>query len=59
MAIFVDFDRAYDTLHVPTPSGKLHKIGITGNMFGWISKFLSIRTFQVKVGVEFSEKFHQ
>jgi ribonuclease HI len=59
LAIFIDFERAYDMLHVPTLLEKLHKMGISGNIFDWISKFLTNRTFQVKVGIELSEKFSQ
>jgi ribonuclease HI len=59
LAIFIDFERAYDMLHVPTLLQKLQKLGIVGNVTNWIEKFLSKRTFQVKVGTELSEKLIQ
>ena len=46
-------------LHVPTLLQKLQKLGIVGNVTNWIEKFLSKRTFQVKVGTELSEKLIQ
>lgn len=59
LAVFIDFERAYDMLHVPTLLCKLQNIGITGHTFNWIRSFLSKRTFQVKVGAELSDKYIQ
>lgn len=59
LAIFIDFERAYDMLHVPTLLRKLKEIGIKGNIYKWISNFLTHRTFQVKVGAAFSTIFKQ
>jgi len=59
LAIFIDFERAYDMLHVPTLLRKMQKLGINGNLANWVEKFLSGRTFQVKVGTEFSDKLVQ
>lgn len=59
LAVFIDFERAYDMLHVPTLLHKLQNIGITGHTFNWIESFLSNRTFQVKVGAELSDKYRQ
>src|ERR1043165_2452631 len=59
LAIFIDFERAYDMLHVPTLLRKFQKLGIGGNTFNWVESFLSNRTFQVKVGAELSNKFIQ
>src|SRR5678816_1080793 len=50
LAIFIDFERAYDMLHVPTLLKKLLNMGINGNIYNWLQNFLSNRTFQVKVG---------
>ena len=59
LAIFIDFERAYDMLHVPTLLNKFQKLGIVGNTFKWVESFLCNRTFQVKVGAELSDKFLQ
>ena len=59
LAIFIDFERAYDMLHVPTLLKKFKEFGIMGNIFKWVENFLSDRTFQVKVGAELSDKFVQ
>jgi ribonuclease HI len=59
LAVFIDFERAYDMLHVPTLLRKLQKMGITGNTINWIENFLSNRTFQVKVASELSKKLFQ
>jgi ribonuclease HI len=59
LAVFIDFERAYDMLHVPTLLRKLQSLGLTGNTTNWIENFLSNRTFQVKVGSEFSNKLIQ
>jgi len=59
LAIFIDFEKAYDMLHVPTLLKKFQKLGIVGNTFNWVENFLSNRTFQVKVGAEFSDKLIQ
>ncbi|MDW0237614.1 MAG: reverse transcriptase domain-containing protein, partial [Nitrososphaeraceae archaeon] len=59
LAIFIDFEKAYDMLHVPTLLRKCQGLGIEGNTFNWIENFLSDRTFQVKVGAQLSDKFIQ
>jgi ribonuclease HI len=59
LAVFIDFERAYDMLHVPTLLRKLQTMGIVGHTTNWIENFLSNRTFQVKVGSEFSNKLIQ
>lgn len=59
MAIFIDFERAYDMLHVPSLLNKLRNIGIHGKMYTWITNFLTDRTFQVKVAAELSTIFQQ
>ena len=57
LAIFIDFERAYDMLHVPTLLKKLLNMGIIGKTYHWIVNFLSNRTFQVKIGTSFSDKY--
>jgi hypothetical protein len=59
LAIFIDFERAYDMLHVPTLLKKIQNVGIVGNTFDWVKNFLSHRSFQVKVGAELSDIFMQ
>ena len=36
LAVFIDFERAYDMLHVPTLLKKLLNMGITGKTYQWI-----------------------
>lgn len=59
LAIFIDFERAFDILHIPTLLRKLQKLGIVGNMANCVENFLTERTFQVKAGAELSTKFIQ
>ena len=59
LAIFIDFKKAYDMLHVPTLLNKFKQLGVVGNTFNFVKNFLSHRTFQVKVGAELSDKFIQ
>ena len=59
LAIFIDFERAYDMLHVPTLLKKIQNLGIVGNTYDWVENFLSHRSFQVKVGAELSDIFLQ
>src|SRR6218665_3770048 len=49
LAVFIDFDRAYDMLHVPTLLKKLLNVGITGKTYNWIGNFLSDRRFKVEI----------
>ena len=44
-------------LHVPTLLKKLLNMGVIGKTYNWIVNFLSNRTFQVKIGTSFSDKF--
>ena len=57
MAVFIDFERAYDMNHAPTLQKKLLNMGITGKTYQWIVNFLSDRTFQVKIGASFSDTY--
>lgn len=50
LAIFIDFERAFDMLWKDGLLIKLRRMGIEGNMYSWINSFLSDRTIQVKVG---------
>lgn len=54
LGIFIDFEKAYDMIHVPTLMKKVQDLGVIGKMYNWIKDFLSERTFQVKIGAELS-----
>ena len=54
IAIFLDFEKAYDMLW---KNGLLHKIkkyGINGKMFSFINSFINDRTFQVRLNATLS-----
>jgi ribonuclease HI len=59
LAVFIDFEKAYDMIHVPTLMKKVRDLGVIGNMYNWIKDFLSDRTFQVRVGAELSVRYFQ
>ena len=58
-AVFLDLEKAYDTLWKKGLMIEVDKIGIGGNIFNYILHFLSERTFQVKVGNTLSQKREQ
>ncbi|WP_230209703.1 reverse transcriptase domain-containing protein [Solemya velum gill symbiont] len=55
VAVFLDFEKAYDMLWKKGLLYKLHSLGIEGNMFGWIRSFLEERTFQVRLNQHLSK----
>ena len=55
LAVFIDIEKAYDTVWRNGLLYKLGSIGVTGNIFRWIRSFLYNRTFQVRVGSAMSE----
>ena len=55
LAVFVDFERAYDNLWKTGLLIKLKRLGINGNIFNYIDGFLTNRTIQVRVGDTLSE----
>ena len=55
VAVFLDFEKAYDMLWRKGLMTKLKNLGINGNMFSFINDFIENRTFQVKVGAEMSD----
>ena len=57
--MFLDLEKAYDTLWKKGLMIEIDKIGIGGNMFNYILHFLNNRTFQVKVGNKFSQTREQ
>ena len=54
LAVFIDFERAFDMVWRDGLLLKLKRLGLNGRMFDWIKSFLSDRTFQVRVGSSFS-----
>lgn len=49
VAVFLDFEKAYDMLWTQGLLYKLDGLGIRGNMFGFLRSFLLNRTFQVRL----------
>ena len=47
--LFIDFEKAYDSVHLPTLIVKLKKYGITGKILGIIHSFLFQRKIQLKI----------
>ena len=57
VAVFVDFQSAYDMLWHEGLFDKLENMGITGRVLVYIKNFLSDRTIQVRVGNRLSPSF--
>ena len=55
LAVFIDFEKAFDVVWRNGLLIKLKNFGINGQMFDWITDFISDRTFQVRVGDALSE----
>lgn len=49
LAVFLDFEKAYDMVWRPGLLNKCKNMGICGNIFGFIKDFVTNRTFQVIV----------
>ena len=58
-AVFLDLEKAYDTMWREGLLKKLKELGISGNMYNYINDFLKDRTFQVKVGSSLSTVHQQ
>ena len=58
VAIFLDFEKAFDMVWVDGILLKMRKLNITGKMYNWIKDFLSNRTAQVQIGDAISKLFH-
>ena len=58
-AVFLDLEKAFDTMSREICIRELHKKGITGNLFNYIVDYLENRTFQVRVGETLSDHFIQ
>ena len=57
LAIFVDFEKAFDMVWRNGLLIKLKKLGINGKMFSWIADFFTDRTIQVRVGSSLSNVY--
>lgn len=57
VTVFLDIERAYDTVWRKGLLAKLFALGLRGRFLRWTSAFLSQRTFQVRVGSELSGTF--
>ena len=57
VAVFLDIEKAYDTMWSEGLLIKLENIGINGKMYNYIWDFLSQRTLRSKVGDGISEEF--
>ena len=58
LAVFLDFEKAYDMIWRNGVLYKLHLLGVDGQLFNWIKSFLESRTFQVRVGSTLSDVFN-
>ncbi len=54
IAVFLDFEKAYDMVWRPGLLNKCNKLGINGKTFNYIKSFITNRTFQVKLNNSFS-----
>ena len=55
LAVFLDFEKAYDMVCRDAILLKLRRIGLSGRMFEFIRSFLSGRTFQVRISSVYSD----
>lgn len=56
-AVFLDIEKAYDTMWREGLLIKLEKIGVSGKMFNYILDFLTCRSLRVRVGNRLSEEY--
>ena len=57
LAVFVDFEKAYDMVRRTGRLFKLREYGISGNIFAYIKNFLADTYIQVKYNSQKSEKY--
>ena len=58
LAVFLDFEKAFDLMWTDGLLFKLKQFNITGKMFTWIKNFLQNRTMRVKINNTKSETFN-
>jgi len=56
VGVFLDIEKAYDMVWRKGVLFKLHKLGVSGNMFNWVNSFLHNRKIQVRLGNVLSEE---
>jgi hypothetical protein len=54
-AVYIDFQKAFDSVSHPKLISKLESYNITGDLLSWITAFLTNRTQRVKIGNSLSE----
>ena len=57
IGIFLDIEKAFDTVWRKGVLYKLDKLGVQGDLFRYVAAFLNNRTFQVRVGNELSSTY--
>jgi len=57
VAVFLDIDKAFDTVWHYGLMQKLYKMGLTGNLPKYINNFLTKRSLMVKIGTTTSVKY--
>lgn len=55
VSVFLDIEKAYDSLWKEGLLIKIYDLGVRGRMFSWIKDFLMKRTIQVRVGGKISK----
>ena len=55
IAVFLDIEKAYDSMRKEGLLIKLHDAGVKGRMFYWIKDYLNNRSIQAIIGVDLSE----
>ena len=48
--VFLDIEKAYDSLWKEGLLFNIHDLGVRGQMFNWVQDFLKGRTIQLRVG---------
>uniref|UniRef100_A0A914MW46 Reverse transcriptase domain-containing protein n=1 Tax=Meloidogyne incognita TaxID=6306 RepID=A0A914MW46_MELIC len=56
--IYLDFQKAFDSVPHNLLIHKLKRIGIRGKLLDWISNFITNRTFSTKINESYSEYYH-
>jgi hypothetical protein len=56
--VYIDFQKAFDSVSHPKLLAKLALFNIKGNLKNWIAAFLNNRSQQIKVGVSLSNPTH-
>lgn len=54
--IYLDFQKAFDTVPVNRLIHKLQHLGIRGKLLAWIKEYLTNRKFRVRIGSSYSEE---